>query len=205
MKKKLVSISLAHVAMTQSGERYAILKCKCFGDRETLALPVELIAAGDTREVFRVLAEADVTVIGRNERARALGKLQSDLRKRVGKPTARIIVADRRGWSGDGFVTKYGIHDATSQRVVTTPSLIIEKRDHLQNVDMKRVRAFFSRYGKSSSLARVVLSTSFVGPLLSVLQRAEQPWFTLIGLAGSGKSTLMFGAASTWGGRTGGL
>jgi hypothetical protein len=41
--------------------------------------------------------------------------------------------------------------------------------------------------------------------LLEILERADQPWFVLVGKAGTGKTHLLHAVASPWGGDVGGV
>jgi hypothetical protein len=123
------------------------------------------------------------------------------------KPTkpAIVLATDRRGWASGHFISRYGVHSPPRREILLSPAPGMADRKHFENVSLKRVQKFYRTYGRNNPLVRFCLCLAFAGPLLEILERADQPWFVLVGRAGTGKTHLLHAVASPWGGDAGGI
>jgi Domain of unknown function (DUF927) len=169
---------------------------------------------GEWQRVGPTLAQQGAPVFRRKKRAELFQKLEGPLTKLLTdpghaptKPTGptNVLAVDRRGWAAGHFVSRYGVHSPPGGEILLSPALWMANRQHFKNASLKRVQDFYRTYGRNNPLVRFCVCLAFVGPLLEILERAEQPWFVLVGRAGTGKTHLLHAVASPWGGDVGGV
>ena len=206
-----IKVHVSRLASSPMGTKFAQLEVDAYGKLHRAVFPVGRLAEQDGKVLFDWLGQQSAPVFGRKERAAVFQQLEAEVRALLTehghaptKPTA-VMVAERRGWMVKHFVSRYGVHGSKNCEILISPTLAMANARHIENVSLSRVQKFYRTYGPKNPLVMFCVSLAFVGPLLEILERADQPWLVLVGKAGSGKTHLLHVAASPWGGDVGGV
>jgi hypothetical protein len=206
-----VKVHVMRLASSPAGAKFVELKVDAYGKSYVSIFELGRLAELDGKVLFDWVADQGAPIFTRKKRAQLFQKLVGSLTKLLNsegraptKPTI-ALAADRRGWTSGHFISRYGVHSPPGREVLLSPNLAMADNRHFENVSLKRVQKFYRIYGRNNPLIRFCLCLAFAGPLLEVLERADQPWFVLIGRAGTGKTHLLHAVASPWGGDMGGI
>ena len=206
-----IQVHVLRLVSSPTGTKFAELKVNAYGKWYSRLFPISRLAELDGKVLFDWLGEQSAPVFGRKERAAVFQQVEIQVRKMLTEhgraptePTS-VPVAERHGWTAKHFVSLYGAHSPKNCEILISPKLTMADRRHFGNVSLARVQNFYRAYGRKNPLVRFCVSVAFVGPLLEVLERPDQPWLVLVGKAGSGKTHLLHVVASPWGGDVGGL
>jgi hypothetical protein len=209
-----VKVHVMRLASCPSGAKFVELKVDAYGKSYVSIFEIGKLAELDGKVLFDWVADQGAPIFTHKKRAQLFQKLVGALTKLLNnegraptKPTKPTIAlaADRHGWTSGHFISRYGVHSPPGREVLLSPNLAMADNRHFGNVSFKRVQKFYRTYGRNNPLVRFCLSLAFAGPLLEILERADQPWFVLIGRAGTGKTHLLHAVASPWGGDVGGI
>lgn len=158
------------------------------GDRRRRVMPVRDIFSAPKRVVGDLMDSGfDVELNGQPDLIRCLY---------YWRPAQRFIVSHRRGWlpGHDAFVLPAGDTLGAQDVIYTGP-------DDLRAVPVRGTldgwRDGIAAPTRGNPLLMVALSTAFAGPLVEMLG-LENGMLHFRGGSSSGKSTLLFAAASVW-------
>jgi hypothetical protein len=155
----------------------------------------------DGSALIEWLTKVNIPVVGTSEKRiieAPIGQCaRTALLEHVGAPT---LIADRPGWNGPAFVSRYGVHVPEGVSAVPAGSVQLQERSHLKGLHLKEFRRFARRYGRGNDLVTFMICAGFVGPLLPLLPESELLWLLLIGEPARGKTSLLNTVASIYGG-----
>jgi Domain of unknown function (DUF927) len=187
------------------GTFWAKVEVKAYGEKMRRVFPFASICEPDRNGVLEwMIAKGGLPLIARARKREFIAKLESELeaaRSGSGKSKSYAMVADRAGWNGDAFATKYGLHSGDGANVLIAPTDIwATDKSHLKSRSRSKVKRFYKKFGRNNDLVKICACISFLPPLLELWKNVEQPWFILLGPPGRGKSSLLMLACSVWGG-----
>jgi hypothetical protein len=197
------ALSIEVVGLGRSVDRrigYAKLRASRAGEAMTTVFKTEELGQTKIPVVFDWLSRNAIVL--HTGRKQLIADIERQLSEHAGPASRVSVVADRRGWNGDHFVSFYGMHSPPGEKIWRPEEL----KFRAPSADgLTAARAAYHRYGRNNALVKFCVSASFMGPLLDVVEANEQPSFVLLGKAGIGKSSLGQLIAATWGGRGEGL